>query len=355
MDKFIKNKKILYAGRTEAVSFEDGCKLFFNYQAKTLPPDEPKVIDDSRKPFPDGYGQKVELVLGHKFKIPAWETCLKTMRIGEVSSFILDPADLREFPFVSKQFRDISGKHSGKLDDSNHHHNHRCAAAMHSGMGYKELDELVKNPQPLEFTFELFDVKRPGIYLSLFLCNCQQIKICHLFIFLNLDEFEPDSFLMDTNAKLQSIPSLKEKGNEFLKSGNTLDAEKTYLEALSRLESVMVMERPGSDEFSQLDLQKVPLFLNLAQCKLLQKNYYESINFASEALKLDPNCEKAFFRRAKAHMGASNFTEAKDDWATLGRLNSSFKSLIQQQMEEIARMEKSSADQQRNQFKGLFS
>jgi len=304
-------------------------KFFFNYQAKTLPPNEPKIIDDSRNPFPNGYGQKVELVLGHEFKIPAWENCLKTMRIGEVSSFILDPGDLREFPFVSKQFRDISGRNSGKLDDSSHQHNHRCAAGMHAGMGYKELDELVKNPQQLEFTFELLDVKRPG-------------------------EFEPDSFLMDNNSKLKSIPALKEKGNEFLKSGKILDAEKIYLEALSRLESVTILERPKSEEISHFEVQKIPFFLNLAQCKIEQKNFYNAINLATEALKIDPNCEKGFFRRAKAHMGASNFNEARDDWTALGRLNSNFRLLVQKQLEEISRMEKFSVDQQRNQFKGLF-
>jgi AH receptor-interacting protein len=41
-----------------------------------------KVIDDSRF-----WDKPMELVIGKKFKFEVWETCLKTMVVGEVSSF----------------------------------------------------------------------------------------------------------------------------------------------------------------------------------------------------------------------------------------------------------------------------
>ena len=40
------------------------------------------LLDDSRK-----WTQPMELVLGKKFKMEAWETCVQTMKINEVSSF----------------------------------------------------------------------------------------------------------------------------------------------------------------------------------------------------------------------------------------------------------------------------
>lgn len=52
----------------------------------------------------------MELIFGKKFRIPIWETCLKTMRINEVAEFTLPPSDILDFPFVSKQLRDIAKK-----------------------------------------------------------------------------------------------------------------------------------------------------------------------------------------------------------------------------------------------------
>ena len=40
------------------------------------------LLDDSRK-----WTQPMELVMGKKFKMEAWETCVQTMKIKEVSSF----------------------------------------------------------------------------------------------------------------------------------------------------------------------------------------------------------------------------------------------------------------------------
>ncbi len=32
----------------------------------------------------------MEITLGHKFKLDCWETCLKTMRLGEIAKFSVD-------------------------------------------------------------------------------------------------------------------------------------------------------------------------------------------------------------------------------------------------------------------------
>lgn len=43
------------------------------------------VIDNSRK-----FNKPMEITLGHKFKIECWESCLKTMRLGEIAKFSVD-------------------------------------------------------------------------------------------------------------------------------------------------------------------------------------------------------------------------------------------------------------------------
>jgi AH receptor-interacting protein len=40
------------------------------------------VLDDSRT-----WDKPMELILGKKFKLEVWETCLQTMMVGEVASF----------------------------------------------------------------------------------------------------------------------------------------------------------------------------------------------------------------------------------------------------------------------------
>lgn len=49
----------------------------------------------------------MELIMGHSFKIEAWEVCIKSMGVGEVSSFTVDKSLLFSFPMAMKQLRDI--------------------------------------------------------------------------------------------------------------------------------------------------------------------------------------------------------------------------------------------------------
>lgn len=59
-------------------------QITFHYQTCKCD-DEHTVIDDSKK-----YKKPMELIMGKKFKLEIWENCLKTMKVGEVSSFTVD-------------------------------------------------------------------------------------------------------------------------------------------------------------------------------------------------------------------------------------------------------------------------
>ena len=58
--------------------------MTFHYQTRKCD-DDHTVIDDSRK-----NEKPMELIMGKKFKLEIWEKCLKTMKVGEVSSFTVD-------------------------------------------------------------------------------------------------------------------------------------------------------------------------------------------------------------------------------------------------------------------------
>lgn len=107
-------KKILYPGTGKELEFTSGSKvvsdaegergfrpcgyrydmvtiLFYSIQAtfhfKTFTQrkgEERKEVDCSRK-----LGQPFELLVGKKFKLEVWEELVKTMRVGEISEFVV--------------------------------------------------------------------------------------------------------------------------------------------------------------------------------------------------------------------------------------------------------------------------
>lgn len=87
-------------------------------------------------------------------KIGFGSTCFLTIKIYKKTRFktIFVPfwfQLLGAYPMVAKSLRDIHhGKHSS--------HNHCCGMTLKEhGLGYEDLDKLMKNPQPLEFILGL--------------------------------------------------------------------------------------------------------------------------------------------------------------------------------------------------------
>lgn len=115
------------------------------------------------------------LVIGHKFKLEVWENIVKLMAVGEVASFrvkkevrisffnlslfpcyrtylkayllnicIFSFQLVFSYPFVSKTLRDL-GKDQSKLK-------HSCTMTLQTeGIGYSDLDQLMREPCDLEF------------------------------------------------------------------------------------------------------------------------------------------------------------------------------------------------------------
>uniref|UniRef100_A0A915PVL6 AIP/AIPL N-terminal FKBP-type PPIase domain-containing protein n=1 Tax=Setaria digitata TaxID=48799 RepID=A0A915PVL6_9BILA len=194
-------KKVLSAGRGKIPDYRTGTKAVFHYE--TLRPlvdvneegfpdsrDSYESIDNTRKPYPDGYGKPLELVFGKKFQLPVFERCLQTMLVDEISQFDIAACELYSYPSVSQKLRDIS-KDTMHQDTQSHHHTH-CAAAR---MEYEVLNELIKNPQPLRFIF-------------------------HLLVVLQPEDYEPDSWQLEPDEKLASVAKLKESGNEDLQKAS---------------------------------------------------------------------------------------------------------------------------------------
>jgi hypothetical protein len=80
---------------------------------------------------------------------------------------------LLHYPVVAKQLRDYYKKENSKIgcksDGCSHEHeqapesHHACGFhAMKNGLGYEDLDRLMKNPTALDFIFGNFVQRLPG-------------------------------------------------------------------------------------------------------------------------------------------------------------------------------------------------
>uniref|UniRef100_A0A8R1Y6N9 AIP/AIPL N-terminal FKBP-type PPIase domain-containing protein n=1 Tax=Onchocerca volvulus TaxID=6282 RepID=A0A8R1Y6N9_ONCVO len=337
-ERFKTFKKVLNAGRGKIPEFRVGTKAIFHYE--TLKPlvnvneegfpdsrDSYKSIDNTRKPYPDGYGKPLELVFGKKFQLPVFERCLKTMLIDEISQFDIAASELYTYPSVSQKLRNIS-KDDMHPDNQSHHHS-RCVSARDFTMEYEVLDELIKNPQPLRFIFHLLAVLQP-------------------------EDYEPDSWQLEPDEKLASIAKLKQSGNEYLQKGDYMNASLKYREALNRVDTLLLREKPGDPEWIDLDKQNIPLFLNLSLCYLNWKEYYEAIDAASEVLKRDKLNEKALYRRAKGRIAVWDLEKAEDDLKMLQQQYPGSANLVKIELERIHSLRKEREASAKNTYKHMF-
>ena len=83
------------------------------------------------------------------------------------------------------------------------------------GIGYDDLNKLMKQPQDLEFIIELLSVDLP-------------------------DSYAKESWQMDGEEKLKSVSDLRKEGNELYGQKRLKEAEEKYADAIGRLEQLML-------------------------------------------------------------------------------------------------------------------
>lgn len=318
-------KKVLHAGRGEVPDYRDGTKVQFHFVARRLNA-ERSVLDDSRQ-----WPKPMELIFGKKFKLECWELAVRTMRVAEVASFTTRRVYTHSYPLVAKTLRDT---YLPKKKGHDHAHKpgaHMCgmmAMQAGGGLGYDDLNELMKCPEDLEFVIELLNVEQ---------------------------DYEKESWQMDVAEKRSSVPTLKEEGNTLFKSQDYAGASEKYRDALGRLEQLMLREKPGDEEWTELLELKIPLLLNYAQCRLSLKDYYPVIEHTTEVLEHKPDNVKALFRRAKAHVGAWNPAEAKEDFTRVMQLDQSLAGACRKEIAAIEALEKAKDEEDRTKLNKLFT
>ncbi|XP_054648568.1 aryl-hydrocarbon-interacting protein-like 1 isoform X2 [Dunckerocampus dactyliophorus] len=292
-------KKILAGGTGPLPHFPPGTKVVFHFQ--TLLDDfERTVIDDSRL-----VGRPAEIFVGKMFKMEVWETLLTSMRVGEVAEFWCDAVHTGLYPIVSKGMRLIT---QGK--DPLEGQRHMCGMGNlfhYHSTGFPELDELMRTPQALIFIMELLQVGDPMSY-------------------------QRESWMMEKDEKLSTVPILHSQGNVLVKRGDFWEAASRYKEAVLLLKTVQSREMPGDVDYINLARMIVPLELNYCQCMLELHEYYEVIEHTNELLDKHKDCVKGYYKRAKAHAAVWNEREARRDFNMVIHLDPTLASLVHREL-----------------------
>lgn len=115
---------------------------------------------------------------------------------------------------------------------------------------------------------------------------------------------EKESWDMSPEEKMAAAGKRKDDGNELFKASKFKRAIKKYKKALTFLDAEYGMTDEQKAKSKEL---KVPLYLNLAACKLSTKQFTDVLEDCKKALEIDPNNQKGLVRQAKANIEL-------DDW-----------------------------------------
>uniref|UniRef100_A0A4W4HUG4 AIP/AIPL N-terminal FKBP-type PPIase domain-containing protein n=1 Tax=Electrophorus electricus TaxID=8005 RepID=A0A4W4HUG4_ELEEL len=314
-------KNILYGGTNDIPKFITGSKVTFHFRTM-LCNDDRTALDDSRK-----VGMPMELVIGNMFKLDVWETLLRSMRVGEVAEFWCDVIHTGLYPMVAKSLRRIA---EGK--DPVDWHVHACGMAnmfAYHSLGYEDLDELQKEPQPLIFLLELLKVQQPS-------------------------EYERESWALSDEERLKAVPVRHDQGNKLYKQGRFEEATLKYKEAIFCIKNVQSkVNQPAP--WLKLEKMANTLTLNYCQCLLRMAEYYEVIEHTSDIVNQHPGLMKGFYLRGKAHMEVWNEAEARADFHRVLDLDPGMKKIVKKDLAVLAMRMDEKKEEDRLKYKGMFT
>jgi len=111
-------------------------------------------------------------------------------------------------------------------------------------------------------------------------------------------------------------------------------------------------EKPHDTEWNELNALKLPILSNFSQIQLINEDFYSTIEHCSTIIQSDPSNVKAWFRRAKAHVGAWNPEDAERDFKKAKDLDPSLSKLVTKELLGLEAMKKMKSEEDRRKFQG---
>jgi len=116
---------------------------------------------------------------------------------------------------------------------------------------------------------------------------------------------------MDGGEKLEQAEIRKSKGTDFFKKGLVEKAQTNYNAVLEYLDSESSLE---GEEQTKRDALVLAARLNLAACELKLGDHAKVIEHCNEALTIQGDSTKAFFRRGQALQKRKDYSQAVSDY-----------------------------------------
>ncbi|EDV96542.1 GH16309 [Drosophila grimshawi] len=158
------------------------------------------------------------------------------------------------------------------------------------------------------------------------------------------------------------LTGLRQSGNHFYKLGHYHEARAKYRKAnryYTMLRTSFEGQQPKRNHCSNSDLRKLDAFsvvnnINMAAVELKLGNYQYAKYECSEAIRLDPSCSKAFYRRGQAQRELRNYEEAINDLKHAHNLLPENKQILNE-LNSAKQLLAEYNKQQRNALKNLFT
>ncbi|XP_014359722.2 FK506-binding protein 59 isoform X1 [Papilio machaon] len=125
-----------------------------------------------------------------------------------------------------------------------------------------------------------------------------------------------ESWAMDGTEKLEQAKIFKEKGTGYFKNNKFQLAIKMYKRVTSLLEDMIEDTSESEDNKTQAKELLLSAYLNLSlvYLKVTPAHHFEARDFATKALKFDPENVKGLFRRGQALLGLGEAEQAIEDF-----------------------------------------
>jgi tetratricopeptide (TPR) repeat protein len=118
--------------------------------------------------------------------------------------------------------------------------------------------------------------------------------------------------------RMRLVVKNKEEGTELFKGGNIRPAAARYQKALTHCAKFFDLSKEDEAEVTAI---KLSLYCNLASCYIKLENWEQVQRNCDDALKLDPRCVKALFRRGSFYEHKKEWETALKDYQTCVTLN----------------------------------
>ncbi|XP_065197332.1 AH receptor-interacting protein-like [Sycon ciliatum] len=327
-------KTVIHGGGGEVAQWKKNTKVQFHYRASRLCDggkdlshfcDECKLLDDTRTMG----GGPFELLIGREFKLPVWELCLKSMRVGEVSAFNCNVQHCINYSFVSSLWRNVSAKRLGQSDVPPAPSTGCCASMMNT-TGHADLDEFNAAPAGLRFQFELVSALAP-------------------------DKHEREGWALTRDEKEVLLPALRGEGKRLFSAGDYVGALEKYRLAVSYCHDVTMLDVRASEHWSSvMSGVCVPLLVNTALCLKQQREFAQAAECCTKALEISGEHVKATFVRATALQGCWRLAEARADYLRAQELDPDLQASVAKKLAELDRLEQEKTGAERTQYRRMF-